>query len=119
MFNLHNVRVKKQAQQLDLPQDPSSVRDVVKDIVDLLDSNSFSGVGVNSRTNNSIASFANYLLDLIPVCFSILSEEVRIRYSLKIQCQIRFKLSPKHELGLGESCSSSGEIFRIFGSSRF
>ena len=46
MLNLHNIRMLKQPQQLNLPENPGCVRDMLKDVVDLLDSNSLASVCV-------------------------------------------------------------------------
>lgn len=75
MLDLNQVRVTQQPQQLDLPKDAGCVRDMIKDINDLLDSHTLTSLGVDSGSNNTVATFADDFTDLIPACLAILCKE--------------------------------------------
>ena len=76
VLNLDYVWVMKQPEELDLPQYACGIRDVLKHIIDLLDSNPLTGAGVHSCSNYSVAPFTNDFLDLVLACLSVLCEEL-------------------------------------------
>ena len=76
VLNLNYVWVTKQPKELDLPQYACGIRDVLKHIIDLLDSNPLTGAGIYGCSNYSVASFANDFLDLVLACLSVLGEEL-------------------------------------------
>jgi hypothetical protein len=76
VLNLDYVWVTKQPEELDLPQYACGIRDVLKHIIDLLDSNPLTGAGVRSCSNYFVAPFTNDFLDLVLACLSVLYEEL-------------------------------------------
>jgi len=76
VLNLNYVWVTKQPKELDLPQNARGIRDVLKHIIDLLDSNPLTGAGIYSCSNYSVAPFTNDFLDLVLACLAILCEEL-------------------------------------------
>lgn len=79
---LNNIRMTKQPQKLDFSEDSCGIRNMLKDIVDLLYCNSFSSMGINCRTYNTITTFAYNFLNLIPSCLPILCEELCFQITL-------------------------------------
>ena len=78
MFNLDNVRMPKKPEKLDFPEDSSSIGNMLEYVINLLNSNPFTRVSINCRTNYPITTLSDYLLDLVSIAFPILCEEVRV-----------------------------------------
>lgn len=78
MLDLNDVRMSKKPEKLDFPKDPSGIRNMLKYVIDLLNSDLFACVCIDCRTDHSIAALSDHLLDAIPVAFSILCEEISI-----------------------------------------
>ena len=82
VLNFHNIWMPNQSQKLDLSKNSRGIRDVLKDIIDLLDRHSFSRASVHCSSNHAIASFPNHFLNLIPGCLPILSKKIIIQRAL-------------------------------------
>ena len=82
MLNLNNIRMTEQSKELDFSEDPRGIRDMLKNIINLLDCYPLSSVGINGRTNNTITTFSNNFLNLISACFPILREEFSLQIAL-------------------------------------
>lgn len=78
VLDLDDVRVAKEAEQLDLAEDAGSVGDVLEDIVDLLDGDALAGAGVDGGGDHAVAALANHLGDLVPARLAVVSEERRL-----------------------------------------
>ena len=96
VFNLDYVWVTKQPKKLDFPQNASSIRDILKNIIYLLDRNPLPSVTINCSSNYSITSLANNLLDMILTRLPIFREEIHVQCSIKIRICTSF-LCPKYE----------------------
>lgn len=88
MLDLNYVWVTQQPEQLNLPKDAGGIRDMIENIINLLDRHSLAGLGVDSGSHNTITPFANDFTDFIPVCFTIFSEEVRFLEWKKVKFTI-------------------------------
>lgn len=75
VFDLDDIGVAKQPKELDLPKNAGGVRYMLKHIIDLLDCNSLSSVGVGRSPNHAVTSFANDLVDLVSARLAILGEK--------------------------------------------
>jgi len=80
MLDLHDIRMSKKPEKLDLSEDTNSIWDMFKHICHLLDGYFASRVWTFRRSNNSVASFANNFLDLILTCFTILREKLFLQH---------------------------------------
>lgn len=87
VFNLHNIGVAKEPQQLDLSKDASSIRNMLKHIIDLLNCHPFPGVGINRRPNHAIAPFPDHLLYLILTRLAVLRKKLLVQHTLHHQKQ--------------------------------
>lgn len=96
VFNLDYVWVTKQPKKLDFPQNASSIRDILKNVIYLLDRNPLPSVTINCSSNYSITSLANNLLDMILTRLPIFREEIHVQCSIKNRICTRF-LCPKYE----------------------
>jgi hypothetical protein len=67
----------QQPQQLDLPQYPSRVRDVVEHVVDLLNGHLLTRLVVDCRAHDAVRPFADDLLDGVAIGFPVLREKLR------------------------------------------
>lgn len=76
MLDFNDIRMSKQTKKFNFSQNPGSIRHVLKNIIDLLNRYTLSGMTVDRRTNDTVTSFANDFLDLIPVSLSILGEKI-------------------------------------------
>lgn len=76
VFDLDDVRVAEEPEELDLAEDAGGVGDVLEDVVDLLDGDFLSRVCVVGRAYDSVAPFADDFLDPVPCAFAVLREEV-------------------------------------------
>lgn len=83
MFYLYNIRMMKHPKKLNFSEDTNGIRYMFKHIINFLDGNSFTSLGINCRTNNSIASFPNNFLNLVSACFSILCEKFWLLITLQ------------------------------------
>ena len=66
----------EEAQQLDFSQNPSRVRNMVKDVNDLLDSNFLIGRSVGRRAHYAITTLANNLINVVTFGLITLREEI-------------------------------------------
>jgi hypothetical protein len=73
--------VLEQPEQLDLAQDTRSVRDMLENVVDLLDRDLLAGVVVRGRADHAVAALANDLLHRVPVGLAIVVEEVLLLHA--------------------------------------
>ena len=76
VFDLDDVRMLREPEEFDLAEDARGVGDVLEDVVDLLDGDFLSRVGVVSRADEAVAAFADHFLDSVSGAFSVFSEEV-------------------------------------------
>ena len=76
VFDLNDVRMAQEPEELDLTENASCIRDVLEDVVDLLDGDFLSRVRVVGRADDSVASFADDFLDSVPGAFTVLREEI-------------------------------------------
>ena len=76
VFDLDDVRMLQEPEEFDLAEDARGVGDVLEDVVDLLDGDFLSRVGVVSRAVEAVAAFADHFLDSVSGAFSVFSEEV-------------------------------------------
>jgi len=76
--DLDNIWVAQEAEQLDLPKDAGGVRDVLKDVIDLLDGDALASVGVDGGGNHAVAALADHLGDLVPARLAVVCEERRL-----------------------------------------
>lgn len=82
--------VPKQSQELDLPQDPRCIGDMVEDIVDLLDGHFLPGLRVERAAHYAIAALAYHLLNRVAIGLSVLCEELfRVHSSFGVLLRIR------------------------------
>ena len=75
MLYFNNVRMTKQPKEFNFSQNTCGIRNMLKNIVNLLDCDPFSSMRVNCRANNTITTFSNDFLYLVLTRLSILSEE--------------------------------------------
>nr|GMD88274.1 hypothetical protein Iba_chr14cCG5480 [Ipomoea batatas] len=68
----------KKSKKLNLPKDTCSIRDMFEDIIYLFDSNLLTKTCVICRTDNTIATFANYFFNSISAPLTIFCEEIYI-----------------------------------------
>lgn len=84
VFDLDDIGVPQQPEKLDLAEDPGSVRQVLEDVLYLLDGYLLARMLVNSRTDDPVAPFANDLLDLVSVGIAVLAEELHLWRVLQV-----------------------------------
>ena len=75
-----------------------------KDIINLLDCNLFSSVGINYKANNTITSFANDFLDSVSTHLSIFCEEFCFWHALLMRIH-------GSSFGDFDECKSKGCIY--------
>ena len=83
VFDLNYVRVTKQPKKLDLSQYACGIRDMLKHIIDLLDSNPLTCAGIYCCSNYSITPFTNDFLNLVSTRVPILGEKFNLRRTLQ------------------------------------
>ena len=96
--------VPEQSQELDLPQDPCRVRDMVEYIIDLFDGHFLPGLRIKGAAHHAIAALAYDFLDVVSIRFSILREEF-FRIHLVFRALLR-----SHNPALGDCKKDLGKI---------
>jgi hypothetical protein len=81
----------KQPQKLDFSQNARCVRDMLEDVIDLLDGHFLASVRINGTANHTIAPFPNHLLDLVAIPFPILGEKLTVYHVLHTQKETKPK----------------------------
>ena len=79
MFYLHNIWMVKQPKEFNFSQNTRGIRNMLKDITNLLDCHPLPSAGVNCRPNYTIASLANDLLNLVLTGLAIFGEEFFVK----------------------------------------
>lgn len=82
MLDLHNVVMTEEPKKLDLTKNACGIRNVSKDITNLLDCNFFPELGIICRADNTVASFADYFLYSVSPPLIIFPEKIYIRRCL-------------------------------------
>lgn len=96
MLDLDDVRVAQEAEQLDLAEDAGGVRDVLEDVVDLLDGDVLAGEGVEGGGDHAVAALADHLGDLVPAGLAVVREERRLPGALATPRRTRRSPSNPH-----------------------
>lgn len=78
VLNFNNVWMPKKPEKLYFTENSISIRNVLKNDTYFLYCNFFSRVSVYCRANNTIASFSYDLLNFIPICITIIREELHL-----------------------------------------
>ena len=95
MLYFYNIRMTKQPKEFNFSQNTCGIRNMLKNIINLLDCNPFSSMRVNCRANNTITTFSNDFLYLVLTSLSILGEEIclcRALYKESNLLVVNFKL---------------------------
>lgn len=83
MLNHNNVRMAEQPEKLDFSKDSRGIGNMLEYVIDLLNGNFFSRMGINCRSYDAITTFAYNLLNLISTCLAILCEEILFQCTLQ------------------------------------
>ena len=76
MFDFNNVLMMWEFEKLNLAKYTCGIRDMLKDIMDLLDGNFLPSMSIKSRANNTIATFPYHFFYPVPATLAICYEEI-------------------------------------------